>query len=367
MTRGGVTFLSIDGFHSAVLRPIMDAIDDRLPVRLVADVPSALPFEAPVIVVPSHRQLERLRRRSPDSWLVNVRHGLVAKGGLDKLKDRPSARRFDAVCFGDLASEERYRVHGAAPQEAWQTGYSQMDPLFRRDARPELGFPPGLPVVLYAPTWNPGLSSAGLLGGRVMDLVSGGMRDVGLVIKPHPTIPRWQPDWWAAWQALSVADPLVHLADPLEDITPLMLASDVLLSDASSTIFEFLALDRPIVVVTNPAATSDPDYDPADLPWSWRDVADDVTDIAGLPATIRGAIAHPEARSDRRRVYRDRLFGPFQDGRNAERIADRLVDLVKRIELGSAPPALRFELPPPSRWAVAHGEDDDESAWSPAT
>lgn len=362
MKRGGVAFLAIDGFHVAVLRPIIDALAGRVRAQLVTDVPEAVRFGPSVLVVPSHRRLERLRRRLPGVWLVNVRHGLIAKRGLQNLADRASARRFDAVCFGDEASETRYRELGATPQEAWSTGYSQMDPLFRGGSAPILGFPPGMPVVLYAPTWNHGLSSAGMLGPGIVEHVRGGAQDIALLIKPHPTIPRWRPEWLAWWQAAAATDPLVRLADAVEDVTPLMLASDLLISDASSTILEFLALDRPIVLITNPDASDDPDYDPDDLPWRWRDLGDEVLDVAQLGAVVRAALVAPGVRDERRRDYRDRLFGRFQDGRNAQRIADRLVDLLGRIDAGSAPPALRFHMPAPSRPDRADDDTDGRSA-----
>jgi hypothetical protein len=40
---------------------------------------------------------------------------------------------------------------------------------------------------------------------------------------------------------------------------------------------------------------------------------------------------------------RDELFGDLQDGRNARRVADRLVDLATRMRTGTAPSALRFD------------------------
>jgi len=349
MKRGRIAFLSIDGFHQSVLRPVIDAIDDRVRTRLVTSVAEAVEFRPSVIVVPSHRQLERLRRRFPGVWLVNVRHGLIAKRGLATLPARASARRFDAVCFWDAASEDRYRAEGASPQEAWYTGYSQMDSLFRGGPGADLGLPVGMPVVLYAPTWNPGLSSAPMLGPRITELVRGEPADIGLIIKPHPTIPAWRPEWLAWWRAAALRDPLVRLVDALDDVTPLMLASDLLISDASSTIFEYLALDRPITLLTNPDAPDDPDYDATDLPWRWRDLGDEVTDAADLAAVVRRSLADRGAASAKRRAYRDQLFGPFQDGRSALRIADSLLDLLSRIDRGTAPPALRFELPPPDQ------------------
>jgi len=97
-----------------------------------------------------------------------------------------------------------------------------------------------------------------------------------------------------------------------------------MVSDASSVIFEYLALDRPMVVVTSPDARADPAYDPDDIIWRWRDVAAEVTSANDLPDAIAGALADPSARSEARRRRANALFAGQVDGRNAARVAARL-------------------------------------------
>jgi hypothetical protein len=143
------------------------------------------------------------------------------------------------------------------------------------------------------------------------------------------------------WRDLAAADARVSLIDARADVTGPMLAADLLVSDVSSTIFEFLPLDRPIVLVTNPEAALDRDYDPSDLPWRWRDVGVEVKDRAGLADAVHDQFARPAERSSIRRAYADHLFGDFRDGENSRRIADRLVDLAGRIERGEVSPTIR--------------------------
>ena len=66
-------------------------------------------------------------------------------------------------------------------------------------------------------------------------------------------------------------------------------------------------------------------------------------DRDALAGVVADALAHPERRAAERASRRDELFGDLQDGHNARRVADRLVDLAARMNAGSAPPALRFE------------------------
>jgi CDP-Glycerol:Poly(glycerophosphate) glycerophosphotransferase len=108
---------------------------------------------------------------------------------------------------------------------------------------------------------------------------------------------------------------------------PYMLAADALISDASSVIFEFLALDRPIVLVTNPRHAADPAYEPNDIIWRWRDVGEDLFDVDRLPGAVAAALRAPDARAERRRQCARILFGSFTDGRNHVRVAERILAL----------------------------------------
>jgi hypothetical protein len=291
--------------------------------------------------------LEYFRHHLPRAFIVNVRHGLIGKQGLRRLPPRASARRFDAVCVGDPLRMAHYERAGARPEAFWETGYPQMDPLFRGDPPPVLPLDARQPTVLYAPTWNLGLSSADMIGARLVALVRGEMPNVNVIVKPHPVIGDWRPEWMARWARLAATHPNVHLVeDTHADVVPYLSASDVLVSDASSVIFEYLALDRPIVLITNPRHRADPAWLPGDIVWRWRDVGDEITDVDALPGAVAAALREPGARGDRRRAYAGTLFGRFTDGKNAERAAARVLDAGARAARGELATAPR----PPVTW-----------------
>ncbi len=339
-----VAFYAREGLHRAVVEPVARAVGDRLAWSILDHAPDVIEWAPDILVMPSFRDLGRFRMALPDTLIGSVRHGLIGKRGHERLRKRPASRILDFLAVGDEWTIERYQAAGLLPASAWMTGYPQMDPLFRRDPPAPHGLPPDQPIVLYAPTWTEGLSSAPMLGERIAELVRGDGPPLGLIIKPHPLMESLQPGWLAGWRAVADSDPRVVLVDGRADVTGFMLAADLLISDASSTIFEFLALDRPIVLVTNPAAMDDPSYDPDDLPWAWRDVGDEVTDVESLPAVVRQALAEPTARAARREAAAAVLFGDFRDGRNAERIADHIVGLAAGMDDGTAPAPFR---PPP--------------------
>ena len=86
-------------------------------------------------------------------------------------------------------------------------------------------------------------------GAEVADAIRGSGPPLGIVIKPHPVIGDWRPSWMAAWRRLANRDRQVRLvSDTHADVVPYMLAADLLVTDASSVAFEYLALDRPIVL-----------------------------------------------------------------------------------------------------------------------
>ena len=138
----------------------------------------------------------------------------------------------------------------------------------------------------------------------------------------------------ARWARLAARGQGVLLVDDTHaDVVPYMLAADVLVSDASSVIFEFLALDRPIVLVTNPRHRADPAYAPGDIVWRWRDLGDEVHEASDLPRAVAAALSAPDRLAERRRECARLLFGPFTDGRNHTRVAEKI------LALEGAPPA----------------------------
>ena len=321
-----VAFFAHLAFHRPIVQPIMEALGTRCRCLLSDDRRAIVAFDPDVLVMTSHACLEYFRHHLPRALAVNVRHGMIGKAIVHRLPRRSSARRFDFVCVGAEARIESYARAQAEPGAYWLTGYPQLDPLFRRDPPPRLPLDPRAKTVLYAPTWNLGLSSAGMLGARLVELIRAEAPGVNVIIKPHPVIGEWRPEWMACWERLAAAGPGVHLVrDTHADVTAYMLAADALISDASSTVFEFLALDRPIILITNSLHRADPAYEAEDIIWRWRDVGEEVRDPAALPGAVARALGDPGARGDWRKHYAGILFGALTDGRNHERVAERIL------------------------------------------
>jgi hypothetical protein len=214
-------------------------------------------------------------------------------------------------------------------------GYAKVDPFFWPESeRPRFdlaaaGLDPAKKTLLYAPTHMPSSFP------RMPDDFPERFADFNLIVKPHMLSffgtkrrsHRRKMELWAR-------APNVHVAgfdeyDPL----PLMLAADLLISDESSVLFEFAALDRPIVWCDDVwvhwtrrgplryrlAARMDASIDP------YRDMAVHARRCADLRRLVEEELARPERHAERRAAAVRELIGPT-DGRAGERIAAYLLE-----------------------------------------
>lgn len=311
-------------FHFPLLKPLFEAFAGGHWPLLSADARDLADFE-PAATLICDAPVDRLRRLVPGTTTVNVRQGLAGRNFA-----RRKSRHADFVCVTSEAMRDELVAAGALPGDRiWVTGFAPNDALFRHDPARPAPLPGGRKTVLYAPTHHAGLSSAPMLGDRVVALIAGERADLDIVIKPHPLICEYRPRWMSAWGRIAARDPSVRLVrDPAADVVPLLADADLLVSDASGVIFQYLALDRPMVLITNPERARDADHFDADaIEWRWRDMAEEVTDPAALTAAVDRALADPDARAEKRAQYRRLLYDDLDDGRAAERIVERVAAL----------------------------------------
>jgi len=212
------------------------------------------------------------------------------------------------------------------------TGFAKLDPLYNGEAPSldlcQLGLDPEKKTILYAPTFYP--SSIELFP----DEFPGDFAGYNIIVKPHyfsQTKTRYyhQREKFTFWNEY----PNVHLAS-VDDhsLLPFMATADLLISEASSSIFEFAALDKPVVWC-----------DFLYLRWSYRgplsfrltrrldqdilqfsDIGAHAKDYSALKRIVDEQTAHPEMFSQKRRACSELFVGP-DDGQASERIVDYLV------------------------------------------
>jgi hypothetical protein len=205
-----------------------------------------------------------------------------------------------------------------------------------------LGLDPSRPTVLYAPTWSPA-SSLNAIG---TELVAALLRmPINLIVKLHDRSRDLRSrysgavDWVARLRPLLPPGRGVIAAD--HDISPYLVASDLMLTDHSSAGFEFLLRDRPIVRIHRPAlielANIHPEYVRL-----LASVSESVDTVAGALAAVERGLADPGPRSsDRRRVGAELFHDP---GGATKRSVDALYELM---ELDAAPAVISYRQ---ARW-----------------
>ncbi len=254
-----------------------------------------------------------------DGWgpAVCTGHGTIGKGLY--FTDTPGVRRENfarVLCVpgpGYAGSFGRQVFTRVVP-----TGFSQMDELasppagHRAAVLGDLGLDPGKRTLLFAPTYNPELTSLDILAPAWTALDAA--RDQVLFKLHGATDPAW------VRRYRDIAASLPH-ARYVEDgsLSRYLLACDVLISDVSSASVEALVTGLPLVVVNNPAMRTYPLFNRADVEYRVRDAAYQVCTVADFHGVLEQLRTTDPLAATRRKRARQ-LFAP-QDGRHSERIA----------------------------------------------
>ena len=239
--------------------------------------------------------------------IVNLGHGLISKG--QYYGDYPLIGRENLsheICVPGPWHASQLRPHLYIPIHV--TGMSKLDGLFRSfdeaAFRTANGFAPDERLLLWCPTFNPELTGLTVIGADIRRLISLGT----VVIKMHGTT---DPALSSALRTQLAGESRVRFVDCAADATPYMRCASLMITDVSSVMFEFAALDRPIVLVDNPRQASYPNYRPDDIEYRMRNVGPRVTDIDELVAAVRDELAQPDRFSPARRaMLQARRVGP---------------------------------------------------------
>jgi len=234
----------------------------------------------------------------------------------------------------DYRYQELRRREGATALVV--TGFPKLDLLFdaqeTKALADQLNLDPERPTLLYAPTFYP--SSIEIFGDHLSGLTQG----YNLVVKLHQfswTKPKYQHQH-RLFQQLSASHEHVYLLPPeVYNIVPLFPLSDLLISEASSTMFEYLATENPAIVCDFFHLRRHHKWffkrfrkrrlDPEILPH--LDFAYHLSDPADLPQLLTEAL---QDETRRKAVIRERkalFLGPV-DGQAAARV---VTDLKQRL------------------------------------
>ena len=274
---------------------------------------------------------------------VHLFHGIAGKYGLDApVGIAPVVASFDRILFPNRDRLRRYADAGLVDPDGPQAalvGYPKVDCLVddsldRNAIQHALALDPGRPTVLYAPTWSPD-SSLDTMGREIVAALT--RLPLNVVVKLHDRSIDMSPRGssgsdWRRYFADRYPAGAVHFAEDA-DASPYLYASDVLITDHSSVGFEFMLLDRPVVVVDCPNLIARARINPQKVSLLRSAASVAATPDAAATAVER-ALADPVVGGAQRRAIAAELF--HAAGTATRRAVRAIYDLV---ELDAPQPA----------------------------
>ena len=304
MARNYLLYIS-QNYSFEILRPIQDVVRQRGDkctwfvegnevnrTNFLADeivlpsVQSAIDFNPQAVFVPGN-----LVPNFIPGLKVQVFHGLeYKKKGHFRIRDF-----FDLYCTQGELTTSRFKELAKQHQNfhVVETGWCKLDPLFRTEPYP---LETELPVILFAPTFSPNLTCALECLEEIKRLVATGKHH--WLVKFHP---KMDPEWINLYREIQAEN--FEIVD-IDSCLPLHQRADVLLSDTSSMVGEFLLLNKPVVTYKN----SDP-----------GDYLIDIHSPENLGAALAQALIRDENLMNRISSYNQQLH-PYQDGLSSQRI-----------------------------------------------
>ena len=163
-------------------------------------------------------------------------------------------------------------------------------------------------IVLYAPTFSPKLTSLPYMMEALEKLLR--ERDIVLMLKFHPLTKSEWSDQYREWAS---SQPDAIYIESSENVTRYQMMADVMISDTSSAIYEFLLLDRPVITYKAIAK---------DIYW------ENITDTARLTEAFDKVLDDPSAIEKRKWICRN--YDPHLDGKCCERMIAEAEDYIRR-------------------------------------
>ena len=217
----------------------IDADDEELRIKKI------LNENFSIILVANVGQVTKIA--SDNTITVMVYHGIGLKQSYYNDID-------DRIDIRSVESESRYQklLIQSNSADLALTGFTKIDPLYttnektNKRLKDSIGIKNDLPTVLYAPTFYP-TSFENIY--KELEFISS---EYNIIFKLH-NFSWFQKRYVHQSQIaknLSIKNDNIYLLDSSDyNIIPYFLIADVLISDLSSTIFEFLPLNRPIIQV----------------------------------------------------------------------------------------------------------------------
>ena len=165
-------------------------------------------------------------------------------------------------------------------------------------------------VILYAPTFSPKLTSAPFLIDQLKKLSEN--PDYLILLKFHPLMAE---EWLSAYKELATNCERILFQEE-KNIIKFLVMSDVLVSDTSSVIYEFILLDKPVITFKNISEN---------IQWENSD------DYSQLISLIEKNITVDPFANSRKNISDQ--YHPYKDGNSALRMVEAVEDYLTNNEI----------------------------------
>ena len=162
-------------------------------------------------------------------------------------------------------------------------------------------------VLLYAPTFSPSLTSAEILEAEIEQLAQHG--DYIINIKFHDLM---DSKFIEAYKNLAAKHETVYFKEG-RDIIKQFLLADLLISDTSSVIYEFLLLDKPVITFGNINES---------IQWN------NLTKKNKLQEAVKESLTNDPFSEKRTKVISE--YHPYHDGKSSERMVNSIEKYIEK-------------------------------------
>ena len=160
-------------------------------------------------------------------------------------------------------------------------------------------------MLLYAPTFSPSLTSAPFLLKEIERLAEN--KEYLVVIKFHDLM---APEIIAQYKELASSKKnIIFEEEP--NIVKFLLMADLMISDTSSVVYEFLLLDKPVITFKNN---------------SQKILWDDQKEYSGLAERVAANLEMDEFSGERQTVITE--YHPYNDGQSAKRMVEAVEEYI---------------------------------------
>ena len=237
---------------------------------------------------------------------VQIFHGL----GVEKRSHYKIRHFFDVYCTSGPFVTERYKKLQKRYKHflVRETGWPKIDHILNypsENMKKRFNIPEDKKIILFAPTHSKKMESA-------TELVS--------VI---PKIIHKNDFWLIKFHELMNKELIADFKNKLRDnakflndydITPYLHIADVLISDTSSVIYEFMVLDKPVITYKTQ---------------SRNDKGINITDPKDLRKAIDRSLKNPDEFKEKRMKHLEEI-NPYLDGKISERLINTLLEIKEK-------------------------------------